>query len=127
MLLLISDLQKLNSMCTCMYTCHSIVCVHSLPSTFHLNVNDTVLLSICVSVCTRVCICMCLFMCVCVCVGVCVCVCLCVRTCVRVCVRACVCVYVASPLTVKRRLLPLSAVCPGNIEDEEECFMYLKY
>ena len=50
-----------------------------------------------------------------------------VRAYVRVCVCACVCVYVASALTVKRRLLPLSAVCPGNIEDEEECFMYLKY
>ena len=79
MLLLISDLQKLNSMCTCMYTCHSIVCVHSLPSTFHLNVNDTVLLFICVCVCVCACLC------------VCVCVCLCVRTCVCVCVRACVC------------------------------------
>ena len=54
-------------------------------------------------------------------VYVCVCVCVCVCMCV------CVCVCVASAVTVKRRLLPLSAVCPGNIEDEEECFMYLKY
>ena len=69
----------------------------------------------------------CYFLYVCVSVRVCACVCVCV--CVCSCVRACVgaCVHVASALTVKRRLLPLSAVCPGNIEDEEECFMFLKY
>ena len=61
--------------------------------------------------------CVCLYACVHVYVLVYVCVCVCV----------CVCVFVASALTVKRRLLPLSAVCPGNIEDEEECFVYLKY
>ena len=59
----------------------------------------------------------------CVSVRVCACVCACLCVCVRACVRACV----ASALTVKCRLLPLSAVCPGNIEDEEECFVYLKY
>ena len=74
-------------------------------------------------------VCVCLYACVhvYVLVYVCVCVGVFVRACIHACVCACVRACVASALTVKRRLLPLSAVCPGNIEDEEECFMYVKY
>ena len=67
-----------------------------MEKAFEGNINDTILLSMCVLVC--VCVChIRLSVCVCACACVCICVCVCTHVCCKcvcVCMCVCVCVYV---------------------------------